>query len=78
MRRSQIKWIRENVTYGGRVWIIAEVFPEVYVISGRNVDLINGASKDYLRAISRTVLHRRKNEEAAEKLRKVLMEKWND
>ena len=72
MRRSQIKWIRENIRNGGTVWIIAEVFPDVFIIEGQYVDQINGKTRTQLHAISHRVIKRGRNKEAAAILHEVL------
>lgn len=78
VRRSQIKWIRENVRNGGKVWIIAEVSPNVYVIPGKYVDQINGKSLEHLRSISQCILSRKNGRKSAEILRMLLLGENHD
>lgn len=50
---SQRIWIREEVTLGGLVWIVARVGKEILWISGTYHDKFNGASIQSLRRMSR-------------------------
>lgn len=65
MRRSQLRWIRDNLKNGGIVYVIAEVSPEIYLIPGGYADSINGATKKFLKGISRAVIYRSDPKEAA-------------
>ena len=77
MRRSQIKWIKENVRNGGTVWIIAEIGKKVYIVAGMNVDYINGHTEDEIAAISVAVMTRGKNKQAAKILNRILLGEKN-
>lgn len=68
VRKSQKKWIRDNTEFGGLVWIVAEVGEEVFVIPGKYVHRINGASLKALHKYSDVVLPRRDSKLAYEKL----------
>ena len=65
MRRSQIQWIKENLREGGVVWILAEVTPDIYIISGKNAKLINGHTREEIASIAVDVIHKNKSERAA-------------
>lgn len=73
MRRSQLKWIRENVRNGGTVWVIAEVSPHVHIIPGEKADQINGASAQKLFGLAEITVSRRKNQRAAEVFHRILL-----
>ena len=73
MRRSQIKWIRENIREGGVVWIIAEVTPHVHIIHGSCANKINGATEKELFHMAQVTAHRKKHKEAALILYKILL-----
>lgn len=73
MRRSQIKWIRENVRNGGTCWIIAEVSPKVYIIEGKYANQINGHPEEDLEAIAYVVISRKNNKRAAKVLNAILL-----
>jgi hypothetical protein len=74
MRKSQIKWIRENVRQGGVSWIIAEVTPSIFIIGGHLVDQINGASQEKLHSLAEEIIHKDDPERAARVLHRLLME----
>ena len=74
MRRSQIKWIRENLRQGGVVWIIAEVTPSIFVIGGHRVKDINGATMEELVEMADHILYKKAPKVAAEVLNKILLE----
>lgn len=74
MRRSQIKWIRENLRNGGVVWIIAEVTPHIYVIEGKHANEINGATHEEITAMSSHILYKKAPKVAAEVLNELLKE----
>lgn len=53
LRRSQIIWMDEEDRAGGRVWIFAEVFSTIYVISGNTYrDDFNGLTLEQLNRLS--------------------------
>jgi hypothetical protein len=72
MRRSQIKWIRENIRSGGTVWIIAEVTPHIYIIPGKFAGDINGATHKQLMEMAYDVVIKNEPEMAAEILARIL------
>lgn len=74
LRKSQLKWIRDQIVVGGTVWIIAEVPHEtaIYVIPGKHARRFNGAPLDQLDEISTTIITRQLPEGAAEILRELL------
>lgn len=74
MRRSQIKWIKENLRNGGTVWIIAEITPEILVIPGKFAGDINGTPEKEVRKLAIGILHKKNPRYAAEFLRKLLVE----
>ncbi len=65
MRKSQIRWIKENIQNGGTVFIIAEVTPHIYLFDGHVADQINGASQDKLEGLAIDTLYRDDPERAA-------------
>ena len=75
LHRSQQLWIKEHVRFGGNVWIIAEVGKIVYVISGRNYRLFNGASRDKLVSLSRAILTKNQLQDSAGELLHLMTEK---
>ena len=75
MRRSQIKWIRESIRYGGVVWIIAEVTPLIYIIPGTRAGDINGATHLKLAQMEEAVILKREPELAAGILDEILRRK---
>lgn len=75
MRRSQIKWIRENLRNGGVVWIIAEVTPYIYVIEGKHADEINGTTHEEISEMASHILYKKAPETAAQILDMILKEK---
>jgi hypothetical protein len=48
LHTSQRVWIRENMSHGGVVWIIAEVPGVIYIIHGKDADHFNGATHEDL------------------------------
>jgi hypothetical protein len=74
MRRSQIKWIRENLRNGGTVWIIAEVTPHIYIIEGKHADEINGATHEDINAMASHILYKKAPQTAAKILKEILNE----
>lgn len=73
LRQSQVIWIRDNLRYSGRVFIIAEVPPEIFVIPGASAKKFNGATRPELLEMAWVVLWRSRPEEAAKYLQKLLM-----
>lgn len=73
LHRSQRKWIRANLKYGGTVWIIAEVPPMIFVISGSDYLSFNGAPKDALFNMSYGVLYRNDPKDATKILHELLI-----
>ena len=74
MRRSQIKWIRENLRQGGVVWIIAEVTPHIYILDGHHADKINGATHEQINDLAEHIIYKKAPETAAKILAKLLKE----
>lgn len=52
LHTSQLRWIRDTVSEGGIVWIIAEVPGVIYIIHGKDAAKFNGASHDTLTEIA--------------------------
>ena len=48
LHTSQRVWIRENLSHGGIVWIIAETPGVIYIIHGKDADKFNGATHEEL------------------------------
>lgn len=69
---SQLKWIRDNLTYWGTVWIIAEAVPDIFVLHGSEAVEFNGSTRENLYKISVAVLDRDDPEEAATLLHNIL------
>ncbi|WP_455363552.1 hypothetical protein [[Eubacterium] cellulosolvens] len=78
MRRSQLRWIKDNLRNGGTVWVIAEAKPEIFVIHGRLAQEINGADRAKLHGIATEVLQRDDPERAARMLHRILVEEDYD
>jgi len=74
MRRSQIKWIKENLREGGIVWIIAEITPDIHIIGGHRVNDINGATEEEIVEMSEAVIHKSNPQYAAKVLHRILLE----
>ncbi len=64
MRKTQLKWIRDELKYWGNIWVIAEAPPDIYVIHGSEAEEINGADRETLHKISAAVLDREDPEKA--------------
>jgi len=73
LRASQRRWIRDNLKYGGTVWIIAEAPPDIFVIHGSDADQFNGSTRENLHKISVAVLNRQDPMGSAFKLVNILM-----
>ena len=78
MRRSQIRWIMKNIRNGGVTFIVAQVATTIFVIPGKYVKRINGASKSKLRFLSDAVLDKAKPVEAAAYFQSLCQEIYND
>jgi hypothetical protein len=74
MRRSQLKWIRENLKYGGAIWVVAQVGKEVFIFPGHVADHINGATTDHLRSMAYRTLNKRNPKSAAKILHEIFVE----
>lgn len=61
MRRSQVRWIKENLKNGGTVWIIAEATPDIFIIEGKHAGEINYATREGLFIMAEKVLQSRGN-----------------
>ena len=42
---SQLGWIKQNLVFGGRVWIVARVGIRIYWIPGENAPRFNGCER---------------------------------
>lgn len=73
LRSSQRRWIRNNIKYGGTVWIIAEAVPDIFVIHGSDADEFNGSTRENLHKISLAILNRQDPQGSAFKLVNILM-----
>lgn len=73
MRRSQIRWIKENIQNGGTVFIIAEVTPHIYIFRGHVADQINGANHAKLEGLAIDTIFKEDPQEAAEILHKLFL-----
>ena len=74
LHKSQRIWIRDNIRCGGRVHIIAEVTPLIFIIPGIMASQFNGATYLKLKGISIHVLERKRLKDAARILRLTLLE----
>lgn len=72
LHRSQLKWIRDNLTFWGNVYVIAEAVPDIFVIHGSEAEEFNGATRENLYKISVAILNRDDPEEAATLLYNIL------
>lgn len=52
LHKSQLDWIRDQVTFGGIVWVVARVGDEVFWVPGIKAPAFNGANMTRLRRIS--------------------------
>jgi hypothetical protein len=73
VRRSQIKWARENIRKGGVHWFVCEVSPYVHIIPGKYADKINGATDEELFVMAEVTVNRKKNEESARIFHEILL-----
>lgn len=76
MRKSQLRWIRDNIRNGGVVWVIAEARPDIYIISGHLAEHINGADRAKLHNLADDIIHRADPERAARVLHRLLLEDY--
>lgn len=53
---SQLNWIRDQITFGGIVWVVARVGPLIYWIPGKNAPAFNGATMKRFKYLS-TYVH---------------------
>lgn len=58
LHRSQLTWIRNNVSEGGIVWIIAETPGAIYIIHGKDAAKFNGADHLDLIAMAWNTMNR--------------------
>ncbi len=58
LHRSQLKWIRDNISEGGIVWIIAETPGVIYIIQGKDAPKFNGATHEQLCRMTWQVIFR--------------------
>lgn len=65
LHKSQLIWIRDNLRCDGKVFIVAEITPEVLVIPGTSASAFNGSTLPQLRELAIHRLSREKPEEAA-------------
>ena len=72
LHRSQLKWIRDNLTFWGNVYVIAEAVPDIFVIHGSEAEEFNGSTRENLHKISVAILNRDDPEEAATLLYNIL------
>jgi hypothetical protein len=73
MRKSQLMWIRDNLRFGGIVWVMAEIAPEILVFRGEQAKSINGSPQDVLREMAFVTLTRRDPERAVRQLHYLLI-----
>lgn len=52
---SQLGWIREQILFGGIVWVCARVGDQVFWVPGKNAGAFNGATMKRLKAHSHYV-----------------------
>ncbi len=74
LRRSQLKWIKDNLEFNGTVWIVAEVTPYIHIIPGSRATKFNGATRLQLFEISKMVLNRKLPKQAAEIMAALLID----
>lgn len=55
LRRSQLIWIPEHVSFGAIVWIAARVHEDIYWIPGKYAGAFNGATMKRLGALAHYV-----------------------
>jgi hypothetical protein len=80
LRKSQLRWIREEVRNGGAVWIFAEIparlnpigLDLILCIHGEHASAFNGASFKLLTDIATHTLFRKEPRDAARKLEEIL------
>ncbi len=65
LHKSQLRWIRDDVSAGGVVWIIAETPGIIYIIHGKDAAKFNGASHEDLLEMSWETLSRKDPKQAA-------------
>ena len=73
LHASQLRWIKNNLEYGGTIWLIAEAPPLIYVIHGSEAEHFNGATTQQLANLSVGILYRDEPEKAAKFLRELLI-----
>jgi hypothetical protein len=56
LHRTQINWIRDQVTFNGIVWIAARVGNEILWIPGKNASGFNGATLKRLKSMSTLII----------------------
>jgi hypothetical protein len=64
LHKSQLRWINENLKYGGIVWIIAETPGAIYIIHGKDADVFNGATHEELIEMAWQIMHRTETKQA--------------
>ncbi len=72
LHKSQRRWFRRNLSYGGNCWIIAEVPPSIYVMHGSVYREFNGATREDLFELSVATLNRESPESAPKILHNLL------
>lgn len=63
LNRDQIIWIRNNLEVGGRVWILADIGPQICVIRGRHAEQFNEWKREDFSVSSTLIFHKRRIDE---------------
>lgn len=72
LHRSQLRWIKTQIQFGGIVWIIAETPGAIYIIHGKDAGQFNGATHEQLIEMAWNVIHRSAPKVAANALKAAL------
>lgn len=72
LHKSQKAWIRDELRHGGRVWIIAEVSPQIFIIPGRWYESFNNSRVSDLKKMSEFYFTRRETHQLRKKFIKLM------
>jgi hypothetical protein len=72
LHRSQINWIRDEIFFGGLVWIVARVGPEIFWLHGKHYSIFNGATLVRLRRFSSLVMDQSDPAKSVRKIKQLL------